>query len=176
MNFFPHLPIEIPRQSNGLIAADKVSLTTFWSRVDEEMEEGLSGTIGCYIFSLRAGKGALPWYVGKAEKQSFRKECFASHKLVHYNNVIADRKGTPLLTLVAKYTPKGKIINPTGNEHLDIQFLETILISNCLRRNADLFNIKDTKLLREMMVPGLLNTPKGKAATSVLNFKELIGS
>jgi len=176
MNFFPHYPIEIPRQSNGLIAADKESLTTFWSRVEKELEDGLSGAIGCYIFSIRAGKGALPWYVGFAEKQSFRKECFASHKLVHYNNAIAKRKGTPLLTLVAKYTPKGKLINPTGNEHRDLQFLETILISNCLRRNADLYNIKDTKLLREMVVPGLLNTSKGKAAASVLDFKALIGS
>lgn len=176
MNFFPHYPIEIPRQSNGLIAADKESLATFWSRVEKELEDGLSGAIGCYIFSIRAGKGALPWYVGFAEKQSFRKECFASHKLVHYNNAIAKRKGTPLLTLVAKYTPKGKLINPTGNEHRDLQFLETILISNCLRRNADLYNIKDTKLLREMVVPGLLNTSKGKAAASVLDFKALIGS
>jgi hypothetical protein len=176
MNFFPHFPIEIPRQRNGLIAADKESLTAFWSNVEKELEEGLSGAIGCYVFSTRAGKGALPWYVGFAEKQSFRKECFTSHKLVHYNNVIAKRKGTPLLTLVAKYTPKGKLINPTGNEHRDIQFLETILISNCLRRNANLYNMKDTKLLREMVVPGLLNTPKGKATASVLGFKELIGS
>src|SRR5664280_1415908 len=176
MNFFPHLPIEIPRQSNGLIAADKDPLTAFWSRVDKELEEGLSAAIGCYLFSIRAGKGALPWYVGFAEKQSFRKECFTNHKLVHYNNVIANRKGTTLLTLVAKYTPKGKLINPTGNEHRDIQFLETILISNCLRRNTDLYNIKDTKLFREMIVPGLLNTSKGKVVTSVLNFKELIGA
>jgi hypothetical protein len=176
MNFFPHSPIEIPRQSNGLIASDKNSLTTFWSRVEKELEDCLSGEIGCYIFSIRAGKGALPWYVGFAEKQSFRKECFASHKLVHYNNAIVKRKGTPLLTLVAKYRPKGKLINPTGNEHRDIQFLETILISNCLRRNADLFNLKDTKLLREMVVPGLLNTPKGKAVSAVLDLKTIIGS
>jgi len=33
MIFFPHAPIEIPRQDNGLIAADKDSLTSFWSRV-----------------------------------------------------------------------------------------------------------------------------------------------
>jgi len=66
MNFFPHSPIEIPRQSNGLIAADKDSLTTFWSRVEKELEDGLSGAIGCYIFSIRAGKGALPKGTGSA--------------------------------------------------------------------------------------------------------------
>lgn len=175
MNFVPHTSIEIPRSSSGLIAGEKASLAKFWDRVETELEEGLSGGIGCYIFSVRAGKGVLPWYVGLAEKQSFRKECFASHKLVHYNNVVADRKGTPLLTLVAKYTPGSKVVSPTGNEHRDIQFLESMLISSCLGRNSDLYNKRDTKLLREMVVPGLLNTPQGKLATSVSEFRSLVG-
>ena len=176
MNFLPHTPIEIPRQHSGLIAADKQSMTEFWSRVEAELEEGLSGAIGCYIFSIRAGKGALPWYVGLAERQSFRKECFTSHKLVHYNNAIASRKGTPLLTLISKYTPKGKTVNPTGNQHRDIQFLEAMLVSSCLGRNGDLYNVRDTKMLREMVVPGLLNTPAGKTPSSVSQFRTLIGA
>jgi hypothetical protein len=176
MNFFPHSSVDIPRQSNGLLAADRESLKAFWLHVDTELENGLSGAIGCYIFSIRAGKGVLPWYVGLAGKQSFRQECFASHKLVHYNNAIASRKGTPRLTLIAKYTPAGKLVNPTGNEHRDIQFLEMMLLSSCLGRNADLYNIRDTKLLREMVVPGLLNTPKGKLTASCSDFRDLIGT
>ena len=175
MNFYPHTAIEIPRRAGGLIAADKESLAYFWDRVDAELDDGLSGAIGCYIFSVRAGKGVLPWYVGLAVKQSFRKECFTTHKLVHYNNVVSERKGTPLLTLVSKYTPGGKLLNPTGNSHRDIEFLESLLISNCLARNPDLYNKRDTKLLREMVVPGLLNTPQGKAAASVSSFKDLVG-
>ena len=89
---------------------------------------------------------------------------------------IADRKGTPLLTLISKYTPGSKLVLPNGGEHRDIQFLETMLISTCLRRNVDLFNVRDTKLLREMTVPGLVNTPSGKAHASVTEFRELIGS
>jgi hypothetical protein len=176
MIFFPHTSIEIQKHSNGLIASDKESLALFWSRVDDELEEGISGAIGCYVFSIRAGKGALPWYVGLAEKQSFRKECFTSHKLNHYNNAIANRKGTPLLTLIAKYNPSQKLVTPTGNGHRDIQFLEAMLISTCLGRNAELFNVRDTKLLREMVVPGLINTSQGKAAASVSDFKALIGA
>ena len=156
MNFFPHTPLEIPRQANGLIAADKESLREFWDYAEVAVEDGISGGIGCYIFSIRAGRGALPWYVGLAEKQSFRKECFTSHKLVHYNNAVAARRGTPVLTLVAKYTPGDKLLNPTGNEHKDIQFLETVLISYRLSRNLDLYNTRDTKMIREMVVPGLL--------------------
>ncbi|MCX4152648.1 MULTISPECIES: hypothetical protein [Paraburkholderia] len=175
MNFFPHISVKIPRNPNGLIAADKQSQANFWEYVDNEIENGLSGAIGCYIFSIRAGKGVLPWYVGLAMKQSFRKECFTSHKLLHYNNSVAGRKGTPLLTLIPKYTPNGRLVCPTGSSHRDIEFLETMLISNCLSRNRDLCNKKDTKLLREMIVSGFLNTPKGKVTSSVSAFRILIG-
>lgn len=83
--------------------------------------------------------------------------------------------GTPLLTLVAKYTQGDKIVSPTGGEHRDIQFLESMLISSCLARNIELCNLRDTKLLREMEVPGLLNTPQGRTGPSVSDFKALIG-
>lgn len=176
MNFFPHTAIEIPRQGNGHVAADKESMSFFWMSVDAQLQDGLSGAIGCYIFSVRAGRGMLPWYVGLAEKQSFRKECFTSHKLVHYNNVLANQKGTPMMTFVSKYTPGDKLLNPTGNEHRDIRFLERMLISNCLQRNPCVSNARDTKLLREMVVPGLLNTPKGMSYSSVSDFRTLIGA
>jgi hypothetical protein len=176
MIFFPHTAIEIPRQKNGHVAADRESLTFFWDTVNSQLEDGLAGGIGCYIFSVKSGGGSLPWYVGLAEKQSFRKECFTSHKLVHYNDVLAGRRGIPMMTFVAKYTPGERLLGPTGNEHRDIRFLERMLISNCLKRNADVSNSRDTKLLREMMVPGLMNSPAGKASTSVSDFKNLIGA
>lgn len=176
MNFFPYSPIEVPRQDNGLIAADGKSLSSFWERVEAELAEELSGGIGCYIFSIRAGKGALPWYVGLAEKQSFRKECFTSHKINHYNNAIVGRQGTPLLTLIPKLTSNGKIVSPTGNSHRDIQFVEKMLISNCLFRNDNLFNKRDTKFFREMTVHGLLNTPQGGQPQSVSEFRSLVGA
>jgi hypothetical protein len=175
MNFFPQSPFEIPRQANGLIAADKGARTAFWNMVDEATEPDISGGIGCYIFSIRAGRGSLPWYVGMAEKQSFRDECFTPHKINHYNNAIAGRKGTPMITLISKYTPGNKIVTPNGGEHRDIQFLETMLISSALRRNPDLSNKQDTKLLRDMVVPGLINSPQGKAYASVTEFRDLIG-
>ena len=175
MNFFPHTAVEIPRQQNGHVAADKESMSLFWATVDSQPEDGVSGSIGCYIFSVRAGRGILPWYVGLAEKQSFRKECFTSHKLVHYNNVLASQKGTPMMTFISKYTPGGKLLNPTGNEHRDIKFLERMLISNCLQRNPCVSNARDTKLLRDMVVPGLLNSPTGMPPSSVSAFKTLIG-
>ncbi|MEF3083063.1 hypothetical protein V3391_12690 [Luteimonas sp. SMYT11W] len=175
MNFYPYPAVAISKQKNGLIAADKSSLQSFWQKVDSLYGEDASSGVGCYVFSIRAGKGILPWYVGLAEKQSLRKECFTPHKINHYNNAIAARKGTPLLTVIPKYTPKWSLSSPNPSGHRDIQQLEVMLIGNCLTRNKSLLNLRDTKLLREMVVPGLLNSPKGKPANEVQEFKELLG-
>ena len=173
MNFLPKMAFEIPKSENGLIARDK--LNDFWREVDE-VEDNLSSAIGCYVFSIRAGRGVLPWYVGLAERQSFRKECFTAHKLVHYNEVLAGRKGTPLLTLIPKHTQTGRLVLPTGGDHRDIQFLELKLIERCLNRNSELCNTSNTKLLKEMVVYGLMNTPQGKTNQNTLDFKSLIGT
>jgi hypothetical protein len=176
MKFFPHYSVEVPRQKSGLIAADRNTLNLFWADLDAKLDEEVSEGIGCYVFSVRAGRGVLPWYVGKAEKQSFRSECFAAHKVNHYNNIIASRRGTPLLTLIAKYTPTKRLVKPRSSDHRDIDFLETMIISAAIRRNPDVFNIRDTMLLREMTVPGMLNTPRGKSHGSVASFRALMGT
>lgn len=67
------MPSKFPKGDNGIIAGDRESIANFWDRANNEAEEGLSDSVGCYIFSIRAGKGSLPWYVGMAEKQSFKK-------------------------------------------------------------------------------------------------------
>lgn len=175
MHFYPYPFLEIPRKKNGFVEGQRKELNRFWETVDEQIKAGLSNAVGCYIFAIRAGKGALPWYIGKAEKQSFQKECFTTHKLYHYNNIIADRKGTPLLLLLPKLTTKGRLAKPSSRGHRDIDFLEKILLSACIQRNPNLSNIKDTKLLREIVVHGFLNNPKGKCSESVSGFKTLLG-
>lgn len=176
MNFFPYEPIEVPRAENGLVAGDSGTLREFWEDADSRIAADISRAVGCYIFSIRAGRGSLPWYVGCAEKQQFRNECFTNHKLNHYNNAIAGRKGTPLLTLVPKLTPRDQFAKPSSNGHRDVQLLENLLISACIQRNSDIFNIKDTKLLREMSVPGLINNSRGKDPASVNEFRKLLGA
>ncbi len=174
MNFYPYSAFIIPRHKNGLIAHDKESMSSFWEQVEEE-EEGLSQAIGVYIFSIRAGKGNLPWYVGKAEKTRFISECFQHHKLTHYNSCIAGRRGTPLLTLIPKFTQNNYFAKPNGNSHADITTLEKMLIGTCIQKNNQLTNIRDTKLHREMMLPGYVNTPQGGMSNCVKEFKNLIG-
>jgi len=174
LNFYPYVPVEIPKQQNGLICTDRDEMKSFWGKVDN-LEDGLSSAIGIYIFSIRAGRGVLPWYVGKSEKTSFLKECFQPHKLKHYNNCIASRKGTPLLTLIPKLTASGNFAEPNGNDQKGISTLEKMMIGACLQKNKKLVNARDTKLFRDMVVPGYLNTPQGGVTNGVKEFKKLIG-
>lgn len=174
MNYYPHGPFEIPKTAKNRIDTSKNAIVDFWAAVEKD-KKGLADAVGCYVFSIRAGRGLLPWYIGMAEKQTFRKECFANHKLINYNETIAARKGTPVLTLVPKFTTTGRFARRGKNGHSDIQFLEKMLIGLAVRRNANLVNIKNTRLLKEMIVPGILNNPKGRNKLPVKNFKSLMG-
>ena len=82
MIFKPSPAIEIPSVQKGrrYILADKESMNDFWEEFNRENDPILKEGIGCYIFSIKAAKGALPWYVEKTEK-SFEKECFTADKL-----------------------------------------------------------------------------------------------
>ena len=46
----------------------------------------------------------MPWYVGKATK-TFLQECFTDRNLRKYDKVLVERKGTPILFLLARRTP-----------------------------------------------------------------------
>ena len=174
MRYYPYGPLEIPLSKRRIEYRNKEPLNQFWEQFDG-IEKGISEAVGCYIFSIRAGKGIRPWYVGMAEKQSFKKECFATHKLLNYNDCLESRKGTPVLTLLPRLTATGKFSKKGVNGHRDIRFLESLLISTCLQKNSELLNIKSTKLLRELEVPGLINSPKGRIKNEIKDFQRLIG-
>ena len=87
MRFEIEGPFELGRTSAGIIDSSAVARREDWDWV-EEFVPRLPDACGCYIFSIKASRGSLPWYIGKAERQSFRKECLTPHKIVHFNNVI----------------------------------------------------------------------------------------
>lgn len=156
MNFAVYGPFPIIRNGRN-VARDAKTKRAFWEVVDEE-DDGLSDACGCYVFVIRN----RAWYVGKAEKQSFSRECFALHKIVQYNDALQEVQGRPSLLLIAKITRGNRFARPSARGHKDIDLLENLLIGAALRRNPRLQNIKRTKHLRQMHVPGVLNTRKGE--------------
>lgn len=164
---------EFPVARNGsLVSRSKEDKSNFWASV-EEAAPGLSEACGCYVFVVRN----RAWYVGMAEKQSFKQECFALHKITQYNEALGEVVGKPSLIFLPKLTPSGRFAKPTGRGHSDIRVLESMLIGSALSKNPDLRNVKGTKLLREMNVPGFLNPRPGQARSLMVQaFKRAIGA
>lgn len=159
---------------NGLISNDRNDIQSFWNDVETDGEEGLPDAVGCYVFGIRAGKGTVPWYVGLAEKQSFKLECFSPHKLNHFNNAIAKKKVTPIILFIARCTSSDRFSRPSANGYIDIRILETMLIGLAVKRNPYLLNIRGTKVLRDMVVPGIINTQQGGQSASTLELKAML--
>ena len=98
------------------------------------------------------------------------------HKLNQYNYALQRVSGEPQLHLIAKLTPTGRFCAPAANGHRDIAFLETLLIGMALNQNEDLQNIRGTKFLREMRVPGILRTGQGEGrSNSVRSLRDALG-
>lgn len=163
-------PYAIPRDG-VLIARSAADRREFWAAVEADAD-GLPEACGCYVFSIRR----RAWYVGLAQSQAFRQECFSIHKINQYNYALQRVSGEPQLHLLAKLTPTGRFCTPATNGHRDVEFLETLLIGMALNQNEDLQNIRGTKFLREMRVPGILRTGRGEGLlTSVKSLRDALG-
>jgi len=163
-------PYEIPRIAD-LSEVDRPGLSGFWENVNAQ-DVGLAMASGCYVFGMRATKGATPWYVGQA-KVSFRQECFTPHKLNHYNSVIGNRKGTPILFLVARTTPlRGSFVNRLGRREAD--WVENLLIRQCLAANKRLLNVSGTSFAKEVVVPGVFRPGSRMPSREVRAFRRLL--
>jgi hypothetical protein len=73
----------------------------------ENGQEGLPDACGCYIISVRN----VVWYVGLAEKQAFRRECFAPHTITKIDEAITEGAGHAMLHLLAKSASINNIDN-----------------------------------------------------------------
>lgn len=176
MKYFIDGPYALPRlENNGSIPRSKKDWTKWWKEVVDP-SWGVSSACGVYVFGIRAGGGTKVYYVGKANRQSFRSEASSVAKVAVYNECLGYvDKGTPVLFFVARCTPNNEYCRPARTKagHKDIDFLETFLMAAALRRNRDLANVRGLKFLRDVSVPGLVNnssklTKSAKALKGVL--------
>jgi hypothetical protein len=170
-------PFELKRTPGGIVAFGKDELAAFWEQTAKQTAIDLRTACGCYVLALQNGENIVPWYVGKAEKATFEVRCFDDSHFVTWFQAIGDgetrRRGKPLLFLLPRCTPTERLSKP-GTWH-DIRFLETMLIGMALRRNPDLLNVQHTRMLREMIVPGVINTPPGKPRIAETQLRQALG-
>ncbi|CUX48863.1 hypothetical protein G3A56_17595 [Rhizobium oryzihabitans] len=176
MRYYLYGGYELPRDHGRVILGDIDQRQAFWEDVEYSVP-GLSDACGCYVFGIRVGGGTKPWYVGKAERQSFKRESLTMDKLTKYESAMKlVGKGTPLLYFYARTTKaRHAFSTPSRSKHRDVSYLEKLLISHALQRNKNLINKVETKLLREMIVPGMINTPAGSLTAAAREMQTLMG-
>ncbi len=161
MLFEIHGPFDLPTSTTRTLALSANERRAFWDEVKARVP-GLPEACGCYVFVMESRKRETPWYVGKAEKTSFKNECLTPHKLLHFTTATTANRGNPKLYLAAQITPKGKFRKCTIGSRPAIAELESILIGMGVARNPDLLNMRGTKMLKKLQVQGFMNTPLAK--------------
>ena len=189
MRFKVYGPYEIGVDKGYSNWIDKKDTDNFWEKIRRDSvkdEYDLPDACGVYLFGIGGAEGmkkgtaakTLPWYVGKAEKQTFQKECFNFKNLYYFNSVLTNEykgRGTPRLFLLARVGEDDKPSPPAKEEqYLGVRFVEEMFIQMSLSANSDLLNKSTTKMARETSIRGFLNTKRYKSQ-SVDEFKNVFG-
>ena len=155
-------PVPTRRTRSGSRVVDEGALGAFWQ------EARCGERPGCYVFAIRHGRGALPYYAGRTYGR-FDNECFEDHKLRKYDNVLADiLRGTPLMFFLVHNLARGRV-NRTA-----IASLEDTLIKIGLERNDRMTNISGTRT-NEIAVRGVWGTGRGRRSVAATAFIETMG-
>jgi len=118
----------------------------------------------------------MPWYVGKTARQTFR-DRFSRPDHRRRLRDLSREYGELQIFLLAAQTPGGSFMSPRVNEarEREIDYLETMLIGIALRRNGNIRNIAITAMLRNMSVPGVINSRPGQPTRAVRDLKNVLG-
>ena len=167
---------------------DQPEINEFWVEVKKQHED-LENACGVYIFCVEGKqKGAskttnLPWYVGKAEKLTFKRECFNHRNQLSYNKVISQlyREVTAInFYFVARHNENGEFSAPAkkedGTVYEGVRFAERSFMQKSLAANNHLLNIKDLTNARRTQIRNILNWPvKGRDDYSAAALKDSLG-
>ena len=132
---------------------------------------------GCYVYSIKAGKGFTPIYVGSTTKKTLGEEAFDGDKLLkclqHLTNY---KKGSLQVTFIV---PKDKIDQTVKTRRgrcpkKIIEKLEKVLTAVAYRKNKNLINIQN-RCISEFYIRGALNSENGRPKKDVAVFKRMIG-
>lgn len=132
---------------------------------------------GCYIYSIKAGRGFSPIYVGSATRQCLGKEAFDSDKFLKCLQHIAGYKKCSLqITFVV---PRDKIDTNVDTRRgrcprKTIGKLEKVLTAIAFRKNQNLIN-KQNLCLADFFINGVLNSDSGRPRKEVSAFKSMMG-
>lgn len=162
-----HGPIDIPVSRLANSSIKRISPDNKRAFLSILEDEGLDRKQGCYIFSLRAGRGFCPWYIGKTTR-CFAYECVGAHQMERYNEVLfSGRKGSPVMFFVAPEGRKKTVPKSICDD------LEWYLINQAFQENADIAN--DRKLIAQWSIKGVFGEGRGRPAGNEEQFQLMMG-
>ena len=178
MKYRTYGPFEIPLDKGEFTKRiDKSDITEFWNKrvKNKALEEGC----GIYVFSIVTPSKERIWYVGKAERQSFLKECFTYHKLVNYHEALSKQPtGTPMMYLIARMKSASGFSKPTKakNGFAEIGFVENMFIEYGYSNNNKIRNKQGKKNVEKLEIEGFYNSKKRNRNPTKRLFEVLVGS
>ncbi|MEO0382217.1 MAG: hypothetical protein AAF234_01585 [Pseudomonadota bacterium] len=158
--------VPVARQKSG---GREIELARLKLVADEDAElKTLLESKGVYVFTLKAGKGRKPWYVGKSERSTLLKEGFNSRNILSLNSLINSRKGTLEVSFVTELRKRGK---PNLREIGEIEYM---LIGAAAERNHDLLN-KHHVAGDTFKIRNIYNSGAGKRSNQQAAFADIFG-
>ena len=132
---------------------------------------------GCYVYSIKAGRGFTPIYVGSTTKRTLGEEAFDSDKLLKcLQHITSYKKGSLQVSFII---PKDKFDRNVKTRRgrcpkKIIEKLEKVLTAVAYRKNKNLINIQN-RCMAEFFIRGALNSEEGRPKKEVAVFKQMIG-
>lgn len=150
-------PFDVPtRGAARRRSLDRPAAKELWNGEAAEW----AADIGCYVFSLRRGRGYLPLYIGKTCR-SFAAECFTDRNYRLLHEAMDGEMGTLVMFLLAYEYTRGRV-----NEGV-VGDLERYLVEAAIDRNPQLKNTVFTSKTPGFAIPGIHRRPGRPSSAAI---------
>lgn len=159
-------PFEVPIkiQQTGAKTIDKEKLDKLANRCPTFRK------IGCYVFSLKAGKGSKPLYVGKTESQTIFDEAFGHRNKNLVTEALNEQKrGKLQIWTVTQHSARGPKNKSAIGE------IEKVVTSWAVEKNPNLLNSHNTKKGDSWSIKGVQPSSRGTRSQEATAFRKMMG-
>ena len=175
-------PFDIPLHNKNPKAIDFEDVDQMWDNIRRTMgNHDLLDACGLYVVGIRnqykGGSNVKPWYIGTASKLTF-KEKFLKRDLTLINDEIVKRRGRPVVFFLPRLKRADVFSDPTKNVPKDIGYVRKLLVRYGFKANPEILSEdrKDSEMLNNLTVEGLINAERGKPRTSAAKLKKLLAA
>jgi hypothetical protein len=123
---------------------------------------------GCYIFARKSGRGEMPIYVGKTDRQTVIKKAFDPLNIKKIDKWLVQQRQKKLVIYTITQFGRGKT-SASG-----IEQMETELIAFARARNKHLIN-KKKMAEPKWSIAGLIRARQGKPSAPAASIRKVLG-